>query len=83
MKAEQGSQLLGSLKMAAGAAIGLGLLYAIFMTIREYVTNAGMGPNLGITFALSLVYCGVPLFVILFLAIGVITALQDRSSAQR
>ncbi len=83
MRAEQGSQILGSLKIAGSAALGLGLLYAIFMTIRDYIANAGVGPSLGITFALSLLYCAVPLFVVLFLVIGVIMALQNKNSAER
>jgi hypothetical protein len=83
MKTEQSSKTLSSLKTAGSAAFGLGLLYAIFMTVRDYIANAGVGPSLGITFALSLLYCAVPLFVVLFLVIGVIMALQNKNSTER
>jgi hypothetical protein len=64
-------------------AFGLGLLYAAVMTIRDYGMNPGAGPNLAIVFAVSLLYCAMPLFVVLFPVIGVITVLQNKSSAQQ
>jgi len=83
MKAEDGSQLVDSLKISGGAALGLGLLYAIFMTIHDYLANAGGNFSLGITFALSWLYCAVPLFVVLFLVVGVVMALQEKKGAQK